>query len=466
MERVTGRVLTVSAEALPLPTWPDGHWCGEVALFIREAAAKNLSVLERGGTLGTLASLLSHVIRFSWVNKISLVKFDNDVFTKFMESLSVEKVYVQGELQEKRGGSQCQKIGKLTLNFLEFVGKLHRVDMVSERGPNIRAERRVSVAKGKHQAPGLARAYWYHASFPKKSGKKKRFLISLDYINKLRRAAAKLKAKPFVKQRLLVTIQLLESFGARNVELVRLKTKDILAAIEDKTRYVRIFNAKRRTGSEVDRTRFVKISASDLQFFKTYISIYRAPLVRKKLGAEADHGFMLVSWRTGRPLAAGTLTADLRRLRVAAGIKGKAHPHLFRHRYVTLKLLELIKAHNLTDKTGFKANFKIPAFAREVAESTGHTSIASLETYIDWAFVLLRTSSGARKEVDLGELLKSAVSAKSVLEAKRKILSDKEFGDEVLLILQAVIAEINQVDTAAKDAAGAQTIDDILGQMS
>ena len=131
--------------------------------------------------------------------------------------------------------------------------------------------------------------------------------------------------------------------------------------------------------------RLVPISRVDLKAIVDYIDYSRNPLLRK-LGVP-DHGFLLVSSVTGLPIAANTLTNEVRDLAILAGITEKASPHLFRHRFITKVFVRLIEQHQLENPDQLRRLLlDAEGLKRKVMELTGHTSLASVENYIHMAF--------------------------------------------------------------------------------
>ena len=114
--------------------------------------------------------------------------------------------------------------------------------------------------------------------------------------------------------------------------------------------FLRLMTFKKRFGP---RERLVPIDELDLNALLDFIEIYRAPLVAR---AGRDCGFLLLSLR-GTKLKPNSLTLEMYQLRKAAGIEGKAHGHLFRHRYISKKLRSLIREENFqtrdSDETGY-----------------------------------------------------------------------------------------------------------------
>ena len=110
------------------------------------------------------------------------------------------------------------------------------------------------------------------------------------------------------------------------------------------------------------------------------------PVVRKHLRTK-DHGLLLVNDRTGTPLRPDSLTHEVRRLALGAGLRVRASPHLFRHRFITRLFVALIEQHRIQNSDHFRQMLlEGETLRRMVAEWTGHQELSSLDHYIHLAF--------------------------------------------------------------------------------
>jgi integrase len=352
-------------------------------------------------------------------------------------------------------------IGRRCLDFLKFVGQLHRIEGLVDEDGCIRARKKSFIITAKNGASGITINYWHHNAFPPAGPKNKRHLIAQQLIDRLRRAAVTASASPYLRQRRLVLLRLLEKLGARRSEIVRITVQSVYDAIEmaksGKRPFLRITTAKRRAGKAgtQEHFRLIPIELHELHFIRDFVKFYRAPIIEKWLLKNVDHGLLLISQNSGAPLSPDTVTLELHYLRIEAGIDGKAHPQMFRHRYITHALLRLIKAHNLKDRSQFEIMFRLDGFKKEVAELTGHKSIASLDSYIDWAFIeLYQYDNSARSAIDAAGLRASIRSSIPELEELMRVLSPEQFNAEVLARLKAIEKDLECFEAnAASDEA-------------
>ncbi|RQQ01584.1 site-specific integrase [Burkholderia stagnalis] len=455
-----GTVRTTGGANIPLPIWPDGRWCAEAALFIEGAARRNLSRFSNGGTVVAYMHQISPLIRFCWRKKLAFASLDDDAFTEFIDELKIEG----GPSEPLRYANAVLDIGRRSLSFLEFVGELHGIDGFLYGGPGrIAAEKRtIAVGASRANQKRLV-TYWHHHSFPPRLETRRRKPIGIDYISRLRRAAVSCKSGAFIKQRRLVMLRLLEATGGRRSEVVRITIKDIEDALLSNGPFLKLYSAKRPGETEgAAPHRYVKVTFNDLDYVRRYIEQFRAPIVDRMLGGVGDHGFLLIAFNTAGRLTDGVVTNELRRLRVEAKIKGKAHPHLFRHRFMTIRMKNLIEAHKITSKNEFEVLFKLEGFKKEVAESTGLKSLASLDVYLDWAFIELAGLEGDfRKHVDLARVAASVESSLPEIEALRDLLSPEEFTEELMRRYWALVKDVGGAMRPRERSRGSQQLYDV-----
>lgn len=439
-----GTAKTRPASGLPLPLWPDGRWCPEVAMYLKKLFGTNLSLYDRGGTLGAYASLISHLIRFCWRKGVAFHCLTDDLFCKLIEELKDATELRSGAWERKRSARTVVRIGRRCLDFLEFIGELHGIDgFVSQEGC-IQAWKKSSVQKERKGRQRRVLTYWYHSSFPPLSPQHKRHLIKQDYIDLLRRAAVTLSPSPFMRQRRLVLLRLLEATGARRSEIARLTVTDVREAMRMQRPFLKLVTAKKGDNSSAQKFRLVPIEHHELQLLSDYIEYHREEVMERCNATMNDHDILLVSYNTSKPLTPSTISLELRYMRMKAGITGKAHPHLFRHRFVTYSLVRLIKAYKLKNRSEFELKFRLDGFKKEVAELTGHSSIESMEDYIDWAFIeLFAFDDSAPTTVDLAVLAGSIRSSIPELESLLDTLPPEEFKRILRSRMNSVIRDLD-----------------------
>lgn len=178
---------------------------------------------------------------------------------------------------------------------------------------------------------------------------------------------------------------LLEITGGRRSEVSSLSVAAIYNAMRMTDPLLELKSVKQ--GGNKTAIRFIPITRVDLKFIIEFIEKNRSIIAGKKLTNHKDHGLLFISERTGRNLAPNTITQELRSLRVAAGINDRAHPHMFRHRFITKMFVSFITNHEIKDQEEFRSRIlNMDHYKRKILEFTGQKRVESLDHYIDSAF--------------------------------------------------------------------------------
>ncbi len=398
----TGHVETTKAGGIPLPTWPNGRWCFEISLYLNSGKSK-LSLASRGGSYGTIAYSLSHLIRYCFLNQVGFLELTDSHFTMFIQGLSTKLEQKDGGYSTPRSTNRVLQIGRESLSFLYYIGVYYGLpNYVASEGTICGTKKTFALPSTRAGGRKIVRNYWDHESFPPRSPINRRHAIGDEYIARLRRAVVLLGRSPFLRQRRLLLIRLLDATGARRIELANLSIAAVLEAQQTARRdggsFLRLLTFKKRGGP---LERFIPIDEVTLTALLDFIEVFRAPLVAD---VGFDCGFLLLSDR-GTQLEPNTLTQELSNLRKTAGIRGKAHPQLFRHRYVSRRLAQLISEKDFRDKGTVVAYLlKAGAAMQRLLEETGHASVKSLEPYIDDIFMAKNGRLETLEGADLAKL--------------------------------------------------------------
>ncbi|HGH5397460.1 TPA: tyrosine-type recombinase/integrase [Raoultella planticola] len=376
-------VLSVKADNIPLLTWPDGRPCTEANLYILNCFERGLSRKEDGGTLTQYSKLLSHLIRFCFNNNCSFIDLNDSHFSLFIRML-------QSEIDPKKPGQRIRQaahvanIGRICLGFLGYVGELYLEPSFIGATGTIRAEtKEVKLASLRKN---ISRIYWHHHSFPHPEPQTRRLPINSKNIEKIIEVIPVVSTTTYQRRRRFILIKLLEITGARRIEIANIKVEDIYnARLMGQESMLKVLTAKRSEGKE--QYRYLPISGADLELIVNFIEKFRYRIIKKTIGVNKDHGYLLISETSGLRLATETLTNELLLLAKAAKIEEQACAHMFRHRFITKLFVTLIEQHEYSNSDDFRrALIDGETLKRKVQEYTGHTSISSLEHYIHLAF--------------------------------------------------------------------------------
>ncbi len=378
-----GSIIYADASKVTSLYWPNGRLCLEASMFLLELFESNLSIRGRGGSILVYASQISHLVRYCYRNNIGFLDLTDNAFSQFVRGLNVAE-----NKARTRAARTIVAIGEITLRFLSFVGHLHGQENFVGPGGTIRTVWSSDQLASRHYAPQqrfASHQIFSHRSLPQPSPVKRGMPISSADVQRLRAAVIEHSASGFLRMRRQVTMLLLEVTGGRISEVVLLNVDHIKEAIK-LARPMLPFPTLKRGGNNAV-LRHIPVALPDLLFIDEYIRIHRRRIIRRTVGVGADHGYLLVAERGGRPLSGGYIGTEMSRLRSLAGLEGKAHCHMFRHRFITKLFKQLIEIHKFENPDAFRqALFNLEGVRAQVMEWTGHRSLSGFSNYIHLAF--------------------------------------------------------------------------------
>lgn len=392
-----GRIVSIDAEGMPLFRWPNGRWCFPVNSFMFSLLRKNKARDSRGGTLGTYAAYLSHLVRFCSLRKTDFHELTDSLFTEFMTALHSEH-RIDDSTALIREPNTTRAIGNVCLNFLSHISTLYSLpNFIGESGV-IRAYQK-SSSFGKYTV-----TTWHHSSFPLRSNPRRRSPISARQIERLQSSATDISTSSFQKHRRFLMLRLLEITGGRRSEVALLTVASVRAAAKMAKPALSLITRKRKD----NLYRLVPITRHDVRLLLEFIDRPRQKVIKTTCGVSKDSGFVLINSRTGQGLRPNTITQEIYELARAGNMEEQTCAHMFRHRFVTKLFVALIEQHCFETEDAFrKALISTETFKQEVLEWTGHKSTESLDTYIHLAF---SEFSGLSRTVDKVHLLNSTES--------------------------------------------------------
>ncbi|SDG12295.1 Phage integrase family protein [Pseudomonas seleniipraecipitans] len=413
------------AEGMPCFFWTSGRFCFEVNFYLLGLWCDGrVSLSNKGGSARQYAMQISFLIRFLELNRMTVTTITDKYFGLFVKGLCSE-VYPDGE--RVRVENTVRDIASRCLDFLSVITEEFGFEgYVSKKG----------IVKGykiepdqRRERPSLYRKiFWYHASFPLASSDNRRSPIEPSAIADLRLAAK--SRSPKVAARLKLLISVLNNTGCRRAEAARIRIEDVMKAYRSGVTHplMRIPSVKGNKGYRVLPVPHIVIDS-----WVNYIENERAEMIEraKELNANfVDHGFLFLNSVSCEPLAIDTVTNDISDLRKLAGISSRAHPHMFRHRFITEKFKDLIVKYDLENTDVMRrAIANADVIKRVLQEWTGHKLVESLDHYIHIAFREL-----ARMEKVVAATLAQAAASDMLRqlddyesEFRLNLLSEEEF---------------------------------------
>jgi integrase len=409
-----GKVNTRDAENLPFIYWPNRVPCLEANAYMISLLQKGLSRRNRGGTIAEYAKNISPLLRFCYVNGLKLIDLTDNYFTLFIRGL--QALSVEGEKQ--RSCNEVIKIGRRCIDFLFYLADFHSSDnIIGEVNCSITVNRKEFTMVSKSNRK-FRQKYWAHESFPDPDPVLRRHPISNDVVKALKKTAGNIKDKG-LRLRKELMIACFEQTGGRREEVANIRIKDIEAANRSTGSVPLLWMETLKKGND----RFLPVPRVFIQLAMKYIKRVRRRIIRNKLGRANDHGFLFISHTQGTRLTTDTLTTELSKLCVAAGVDDQpGHAHLFRHAYITQKFVVTILQYDINNKDEFrKALLSTSAIKLDIQQWTGHKSLNSLDTYIDLAFYEIGHMSRVHNAISLKAAVGVAMDRIGSLEAEAKV---------------------------------------------
>lgn len=258
--------------------------------------------------------------------------------------------------------------------------------LIGERGCQIEAYEYTYQKPYGKRGKTKAETSWTHASFPGPSPTIKKLPVSKDVVQALKNECTNTKDKG-LRLRDELMIACFEQSPGRRFEVCELKVEDFINALNSIGSQVllKMHTAKTR---EDEADRFVPVPREFINKAMHYIRVIRRPLIRQKLGASKDHGYLLVSHTEATQAAKGFFNQRLTAIATRVGIAAQPYaPHLWRHAYITQNFIILIEQYDLENQDAFrKALLSTSKLKLDLQQLTGHKDIDSLDRYIDLAF--------------------------------------------------------------------------------
>ena len=381
--------------------WPDCTPCWPANMFL-------VTQLRRGRTVGTVntcAAELACFLRFLSNSKILFEEMNDNAMHAFSDYLVQERDSRVAQAA-RRGGRQVNKILRRALVFLKWYQSVFPVDTLlvapAGSGSKITIEERMVRVKNRSVA------YVWHTSMVPNDVPRDIKPLSRSVYLELLEACSHIAKSLYVQARTRTLLKMLSDTGARRVEISHIRVNDIVEAVEKGHGKLRLFTAKRGDQQQ----RLVPIPSTTLDSVLSFIEVKRKLHVRrliKRKVLEQDTGWLFLNDR-GQQLHVETITQDIARLRRIAGISEGATAHMLRHRWITIQVLERLKAY-----IGQKLPMDIATtILTKVASMTGHKQIESLWSYIDLAF----------EEMGIWDTAESVINMRMNAEAAHRELTE------------------------------------------
>lgn len=374
---VNEKIKMEKIESIPFMYYPDYTPCYEANSYIIYKLRFGYSQ-RNGGSLRIIANHLSHFIRYTFntpsIN--SFISYNDSLFSNFIEYLQLD--------ENKRSSNQIIRIAHQIIDFLLFISDLYNLKGFIGVGKSNRINLFLRK-KGKTNFGTTYSSHYIHHSFPSPSPLKKRYPIILNDYEKLLNYLDNIQDEA-IKLRNRCLIQALEHTGARRDEICSLTVSSIRSALKSTSNspLLEITTLKSKIGKKI---RLIPVSRAFLLNLRFYIQYYRNNILKKIYKNTIPHDYIFISHTTGKPISPDTFTTYVHKWSKEANLSTQVCAHMFRHRFITERFKALILEYNVNNKDDFrKVLLNTNRLKQILIEWTGHSSIHSLDTYINLAF--------------------------------------------------------------------------------
>ncbi|WP_375748385.1 tyrosine-type recombinase/integrase [Vibrio sp. HN007] len=397
-----------------------------------EANAYMHMLMSRGlkkGTLRSYAHDIIHLVRFvetqPLLNRFS--QLTDSTFTLFVQSLQAERTPL-GKL--KRKNNTVIKIAHTCLEFLQFIQNFHDLSHFIGKGKenSVQIQEKVYKLKQEGYSGFIEGVTVSHTAIPTKNDIVKRHPVSVKDALRVWDFVSRQKNKDR-RRRDMALYCAMEQLGARVSELCLIKLSDYETA--RRSGLLKLTTLKRKDDNS---TRKIPVPHVFLSSVAGYIKTRKKIMRQKKV----QHDFLFISLTSGQPLSPDSWTKYMNQWKKKLNIKGELHPHLWRHAFITDKLKELIlTTKEVNDKDDFRKHIlHTHTFKLQLQQWTGHTTLSSLDIYIDLAFAEI---NGYTKVYNALSLKSSVELVKQNVELLKGQISRKE------LTATAAIVELERL---------------------
>jgi site-specific recombinase XerD len=360
-----GRLAALSAPRMCALYWPDGRPCWQVNAYLIWMRAR----LRKVSTVNTYGSDLSPLIRFLAQTKSTMDSVDDQMLIQFGN-------WLQGS---GRKGSRVNQIIGRALKFLEwYQGRSASGRKLIGLGGD-GAQITVELTARRH---GRSVTYGYaHPAMTSPSVPRTVVPMPMVHSEGLLGAIHRTARRSFIRARNGALFTLLRESGVRRTEVTSITKRALEEAVASNGR-LNVRNAKRTDGS----SRVIPIDMTALETVMAYVTHQRAILMernRKKNPSFTDPGWLFCK-EDGQKISDEFVTKLFSLLRKAAGISARAHPHMLRHRWITLQLVRMIEQLQNMGGGAIAADLIVTLLSR-LAILAGQKSKDSLWTYVDFA---------------------------------------------------------------------------------
>lgn len=468
-DHLTGEVISTldKREGVYLFNWPDGCACFPIEMYLSDIADTKTIKESDGGTVGTYAKGLPHLVRYCYDKKVQFHELRTSDIDELISQLVAEKR--PNGRRTRNNDTIKQGILPKIVAFIKWLQKEHypRLNLIGVDTVKVRYQIKLKIVK---KTGGNGHNYGEAEVFPTKlppSTAQLKTPISSSVINQLWDTLNDTKSEMKLNNRLLslfdekdqkeqldymyhrrrFQLTMLDATGLRPQELVQMEYDDNLDLIENNK--IKLPTLKREQG----RVRVIPIERGVTIKIQLFMEIHRKKLIERLIKYDLianDNDvddYIFLGSENAKQVKPDAAYQEFRRLNQRAGIEVKSCQSMFRHRFIT----NMVKIHfcSFMDKNPIKNKYNFNEYdyrtiLRKVAGFTDHKDPKSLEAYIDLAWEELDVFSYAYEVKNLQGRLKSiSISVKDIKLQLKSFGLENSIVEEILKGLSDIEVEAN-----------------------
>ena len=465
----TGEVISTldKREGVYQFNWPDGLACFPVEMFLSNISDTKGIKKSDGGTVGTYATDLTHIVRYCYDAKVQFHELRMADIDELIRSLVAEK-RPNGRRSRNNDTIKNGIIPKVVA-FLKWLQIEHypRLNLIGVDTRTVRYQIKLkTVQKTSRNGRNFGKAEVFPTKLPRSTPQLKT-PISSGVINQLWDTLNDTKNEMRLNDRLLnlfdekdqraqldymyhrrrFQLTMLEATGLRPQELVQIEYANNIELIENYK--IKIPTLKREEG----RFRVIPLERGVAIKVQLFMEVHRKRLIERliKYGLITNENTVddciFLGSDSAKQVQPDAAYQEFRRLNLRAGVEVKSCQSMFRHRFIT----NMVKIHLISfmDKNPIKNKYNVNehdyrTILRKVAGFTDHKDPKSLLSYIDLAWDELDVFSYAYEVSNLQDRLKSiSISVKDIKLHINSIGLDNDVVDQIFVGLSDIENEAN-----------------------
>ena len=447
--------------------WPNGSPCLIAEMYLCEKSKTVLFNQKDGGTLGSYARKISHLVRFCYAKRIDFFDLKHSHIDEFIYELCQETDIYNERI---RNNNTVKSIIASSIDFLSWIQENIATDrlIVGVNNTDKRFQIRLKKEVYSHRRDRKSVHQVFPMSLPRSTRENvtpisttniRLLWDSLETSRGKTRVSRKIQGifskeqqadhLEYMHKRRELQLILLEATGLRPQELITIPCSDNISSLKKSQLILPTLKTRTRQPRNM---RKIPIPRSIAIKVEVFIFSYRKKLIERLLATgiikseDQVDDVVYLSSENAKEVLPDAAYQDFRRLTIKAGIKQKNCQKMFRHRFIT----NMVKLHfiGFMDKNPLKTRHIITdsdyrTILKKVASFTGHKNVDSLWHYIDLAWDELDAFSHSYEVKELQDRMKSIFFLANELKGDIQYASGKHLNS---LTVESLNSKLSQIE--------------------